>query len=133
MVIMPNHVHGIIVITQPPTVRGSGMAIACKGEASVPPDTSEDLSGSHASPLRQRPIGTQPGSLSAILQNFKSISTRKINAARGAPGTPLWLRNYYEHVVRNEAELMAIREYIVANPARWDDDENNPMWLDWSC
>jgi len=45
----------------------------------------------------------------------------------------LWLRNYYEHVVRNEAELMAIREYILSNPARWDDDENNPLLLDWSC
>lgn len=127
MAIMPNHVHGVIVITEPPPTPPS------KGEASVPPDMSEDLSGSHASPLRQRPIGTQPGSLSAIVQNFKSISTRKINAARSAPGTPLWLRNYYEHVVRNDAELMAIRDYILSNPARWDDDENNPLFLDWSC
>jgi REP element-mobilizing transposase RayT len=49
-----------------------------------------------------------------------------VNLARGAPGTPVWLRNYYEHVVRNEQELTAIREYLLANPARWDDDENNP-------
>jgi REP-associated tyrosine transposase len=118
MVIMPNHVHGIIAITDTPH--------SCKGEASVPPDTSGDPSGTHASPLRQRPIGTQPGSLSAVVQNFKSISTRKINAARGAPGTPVWQRNYYEHIVRNEAELTAIRDYIMANPLRWDDDENNP-------
>jgi REP element-mobilizing transposase RayT len=65
-----------------------------------------------------------------MVQNFKSISTRKINAARGAPGTPIWLRNYYEHVVRSEAELNAICEYIQGNPARWDDDENNPLRLD---
>jgi putative transposase len=38
----------------------------------------------------------------------------------------LWQRGFYEHVVRNEQELMAIREYILGNPARWDDDENNP-------
>jgi REP element-mobilizing transposase RayT len=117
-VIMPNHVHGIIMITEP-----------CKGEASVPPHSSEEQRGSDASPLRQPPNGTQPGSLSAIVQNFKSISTRRMNAACGAPGRPLWLRNYYEHVVRNEAELMAIREYIQGNPARWDDDENNPLRL----
>jgi putative transposase len=123
-VIMPNHVHGVIVITEPPPTPPG------KGEASVPPGTSGDLSGSHASPLRQRPIGTQPGSPSAIVQNFKSISTREINAARSAPGTPLWLRNYYEHVVRNDAELAAIQEYIVANPARWDDDENNPAFME---
>jgi putative transposase len=64
--------------------------------------------------------------LSSIVQNFKSISTRKMNAARGAPGTPVWQRGFYEHVVRNEAELMAIREYVLANPARWNEDENNP-------
>jgi len=112
-VVMPNHVHGIIVI-------------GCKGEASVPPHAFQEQSGSDASPLRQPPHGTQPGSLSAIVQNFKSISTRRMNAACGAPGRPLWLRNYYEHIVRSEQELTAIREYIMANPARWDDDENNP-------
>jgi REP element-mobilizing transposase RayT len=157
-VIMPNHVHGIIVITEPcrgeksfapidaPTttsgttpqspsrtigsmVRGSEIVIPCKGEASVPPHSSEEQRGSDASPLRQPPNGTQPGSLSAIVQNFKSVSTRRMNAACGAPGRPLWLRNYYEHIVRDEAELTAIREYIQGNPARWDDDENNPLRL----
>ncbi len=116
-VVMPNHVHGIIVITG-------------RGEASVPPDTPEGPSGSDASPLRQPPHGTQPGSLSAIVQNFKSISTRRMNAARHAPGAPVWLRNYYERIVRSEQELKAIREYIQGNPARWDEDENNPLRLD---
>jgi REP element-mobilizing transposase RayT len=118
-VIMPNHVHGIIVIHE-----------SCRGEASVVEiHGSNTPSKSDASPLRQRPNGTQPGSLSAIVQNFKSISTRKMNAARDAPGMPVWQRGYYEHVVRNEAELMAIGEYIEGNPARWDDDENNPALL----
>ena len=53
-----------------------------------------------------------------------------MNAACGTPGTPVWQRNYYEHVIRNEAELMAIREYILGNPACWDEDENNPAMLD---
>lgn len=118
-VVMPNHMHGIIVITGP-----------CKGEASdFDRSRNTQIPGSDASPLRPRPNGTQPGSLPAIVQNFKSVSTRKINAARGAPGTPVWLRNYYEHIVRNEQELMAIREYILGNPAQWDDDENNPLLL----
>ncbi|MDM8000259.1 MAG: transposase, partial [Dehalococcoidia bacterium] len=42
----------------------------------------------------------------------------------------VWQRGYYEHVVRNETELMAIREYIAANPARWAEDENNPALLE---
>ncbi len=116
-VIMPNHVHGIIVIR-------------CKGEASdFDGSSNTQIRVADASPLRPRPNGTEPGSLPAIVQNFKSVSTRKINVARGAPGSPVWLRNYYEHIVRNEAELMAIRDYIVGNPSRWDDDEHNPLWL----
>jgi putative transposase len=115
-VVMPNHVHGIIVIQG-------------RGEASVPLHVSKERPGSDASPLRQRPNGTQPGSLSAIVQNFKSISTRKMNAARSTPGTPVWQRGFYEHVVRDEEELRAIREYVLGNPARWDEDENNPALL----
>ncbi len=114
-IIMPNHIHGIIVI------QGRGEASA------LPMHVPKRLPETDASPLRRgRPNGTQPGSLSAIMQNFKSISTRKMNAARSMPCTPVWLRNYYEHVVRNERELAAIREYIQGNPARWEEDENNP-------
>lgn len=43
---------------------------------------------------------------------------------------PVWQRNYYEHVIRNESELGRIREYIVANPARWEEDVNNPGRVD---
>lgn len=38
----------------------------------------------------------------------------------------LWQRNYYEHVIRNEVDLLRIREYIEANPARWELDQLNP-------
>ena len=53
-----------------------------------------------------------------------------MNAARGMLRAPVWQRNYYEHVIRNEDELKAIREYILSNPARWNEDENNPLRLD---
>ncbi len=39
----------------------------------------------------------------------------------------LWQRNYYEHIIRNEEEMDRIRQYIVDNPARWAEDENNPV------
>jgi len=38
----------------------------------------------------------------------------------------LWQRNYYEHVIRNEADLNRIRDYIQSNPANWEEDEENP-------
>jgi putative transposase len=60
-------------------------------------------------------IGTTSGSLGAIIQNFKSISTRKINLARDMLGSPSWQRDYYERIVRNEVELGQFRRYIQEN------------------
>ncbi len=77
-VAMPNHVHGIIVI------RDEWGDDDGRGEAF--------LKAQNASPLQ----GTQPGSLAAIVQNFKSVSTRKINQMHGTSRMPLWQRNYYE-------------------------------------
>jgi len=42
------------------------------------------------------------------------------------PAVPVWQRNYYEHIIRNEDELIRTSEYILNNPAHWAEDENNP-------
>ncbi len=64
--------------------------------------------------------------MGAILQNFKSVVTKRINRLRETPGAPVWQRNYYEHVIRDEKTLNAIREYIHNNPARWAEDPDSP-------
>ncbi len=46
---------------------------------------------------------------------------------RSTPGRPVWQRNYYEHVIRNDDEMNRIREYIINNPAGWAEDEDNPI------
>jgi putative transposase len=71
-------------------------------------------------------MGTTPGSLGAIMQNFKSTSTRQVNALRQTPGLPLWQRNYFERIIRNERELNRIREYIINNPLKWALDTEHP-------
>ena len=71
--------------------------------------------------------GTVSGSLCAVVQNFKSVSTRKINRLRNNPGCPVWQRNYYERVIRDDNELVRAREYIVNNPLKWDLDHENPL------
>jgi len=58
--------------------------------------------------------------LGAIIRSFKSAVTKRINAMRDTHGTPVWQRNYYEHVIRNKRALQRIREYIANNPLRWD-------------
>ena len=75
----------------------------------------------------RRPTGPPPGSLGAIVGNFKSVTTRRVNRMRKTPGTSLWQRNYYERIIRNERELNRIRQYIYDNPARWLDEAENPV------
>jgi hypothetical protein len=63
------------------------------------------------------------------LQNFKSVSTRKINQQRGTPGVPVWQRNYYDHIIRDQAALQRITAYIQHNPQRWQQDQLHPSRL----
>jgi REP element-mobilizing transposase RayT len=67
----------------------------------------------------------QRSSLGAIVGAFKSLAAREVNAAVKRTGS-LWQRYYYERIVRNEAELGAIRQYILDNPLRWALDAENP-------
>lgn len=45
----------------------------------------------------------------------------------GSPNINIWQRNYYEHIIRNENELLKIRQNIKTNPLHWKDDINNPQ------
>ena len=64
-------------------------------------------------------------SLGHVMRAFKAASTRLIRKAGSEEFA--WQRDYYDHIVRNEAELGRIREYIEAHPARWDEDPENPI------
>jgi REP element-mobilizing transposase RayT len=118
-ILMPNHLHGIIFIYDS---LGKGEAFA-KFNSNI-----HDSISANASPLRQ--IGTQPGSLEAIIQNFKSVSTRLVNTKHFKPGHKIWQRNYYERIIRNERELNAIRQYILDNPLNWEVKNDNPFKVD---
>ncbi len=61
-----------------------------------------------------------------IVRLFKSATTRRINVLRGTPGLPVWQRNDYERIIRNESSLNRIRRYIAENPSRWGWDRENP-------
>jgi len=105
LVVMPNHIHVVVVIFE----RAAGDAPAEHQPS--------------ASIIR----GAGRGSLGAIVQNFKSVTARRINQVRHTPGAPVWQRNYYEHVIRTSADLERVRRYIVENPLRWELDELNPL------
>jgi hypothetical protein len=61
-----------------------------------------------------------------VVRAFKSISAINVNRFSPRVGVPLWQRNYYEHIIRNEESLNRVREYIGTNPLRWELDRENP-------
>ena len=65
--------------------------------------------------------------LPKIIGYFKMNTAKRINKLRQTPGVPVWQRNYYERVIRNERELNAVRDYIRHNPLNWALDHDNPQ------
>ncbi len=96
----------------------------CSGREKSTDIRATHVRATHASPLR---AGPPPRSLGAVVGSFESAATRRINVLRGNPGCPVWQRNYFERVIRDEKELTAIREYIRNNPAKWAMDQENPV------
>jgi putative transposase len=64
--------------------------------------------------------------LGAIIGQFKSRATKRIWTLPEYAHTPIWQRNYYEHIIRNEAEWGRICEYIQNNPLKWAEDQTHP-------
>ncbi|MCF8131301.1 MAG: transposase [Deltaproteobacteria bacterium] len=131
-VVMPNHVHGILVLHRrgEPRVRPHSTS-GDQTSGNQHTQTSDHKMGDHKDRPYIRPHGTLPGTVGRIIQGFKSITTHQY--IRGVKqfgwrrfNGKLWQRNYYEHVIRNDHELKRIREYILNNPARWDLDRENP-------
>jgi hypothetical protein len=63
--------------------------------------------------------------LGSIIGAFKTMSTKRINLQRDAPGEMIWQRNYHEHIIRDEDERLRIHRYILDNPSIWDIDPDN--------
>ncbi len=97
-IIMPNHIHGIIFIA-------NDSGTACRAP------TIEQFG---------QPV---PGSIPTIVRSFKSAVTKNFNKLCQSHIKPLWQRNYWEHIIRDDEKLHSIREYIHNNPAQWELDE----------
>ncbi|HEU5087382.1 MAG TPA: transposase [Roseiflexaceae bacterium] len=121
-VIMPDHIHGMLWLISPetggprsiPADQAGGSHLAGKAE-SHPDDTDDSHpagKGGSRPALTTKPLG-------GIIGALKTMSARQINVVRGTPGVPFWQRDFYERIVRDEAALWRIREYIRCNPQRW--------------
>jgi len=104
-VIMPNHIHGIIVLHNQ------------LGVINHAPTFSADTTN---------PPGAQfiaPKTLGNIVREFKARCTYQVRKISSDPLMAIWQRNYYEHIIRNDSSLEQIRAYIINNPANWKNDE----------
>lgn len=98
-VIMPNHIHVIIVLRDHLSMQQRGQPRAAVGSRPY-----------------EKQTACKPVTLSKIINSFKTLTSKKY-------GRPLWQRSYYERVIRDEDELRSIRQYILDNPLRWQEDE----------
>ena len=127
-VIMPNHVHGILVFVDDgaePLHNGRGGSFI-SGGTNLPDESHVGIDSAPNNQTRSYVKPKSRHSLSEIVRGFKSFSARRINTLRHTEGIPVWQRNYYEHIIRNEPEMDRISRYIESNPLRWADDGENP-------
>jgi REP element-mobilizing transposase RayT len=143
--IMPNHLHGIIIIEQA-NENGRGELNSPTGDESgriqyaptndkfkSPSHTMENVGATRRVAQSKDDRAIQrialtkqtliPNSLGSIIGQFKSKVTKKLREISGNPELKIWQRNYYEHIIRNELDLQNIRQYITLNPLKWEIDE----------
>jgi REP element-mobilizing transposase RayT len=113
--VMPNHLHAIIIIHNPEPV-GAGLVPA---HVTMP---------AHATRATTRVAPT----IGEIIGAFKSITTHKYIQGVDEFAWPvfykkLWQRNYYEHILHDQADYEHVAAYILDNPVNWDKDDENPQ------
>jgi len=140
-VVMPDHVHGIIVIgdsgdaddvigahdvgAQQPDRHSydNGLVAAAPLQriGDVPLQRIGDAPLHQIDPAAHEPgINVAPGSLGAIIRSYKAAVARRMNHQRRMVGARVWQRGYWEHIIRDDASLDRLRRYILENPVRWN-------------
>jgi REP element-mobilizing transposase RayT len=123
-IVMPNHFHGIVWLTNEPELmeRHASTDIPVTGGELARQALPLPTIGLEPIPLR----GPHAKSLGAVIGGFKSATTRRVNKEKGVTGKSFWQRNYWERIIRNKRELQAIRRYVWNNPAHWQKNDLHP-------
>ncbi len=106
-IVMPDHMHGIVIISDVVRANHAGAI--------------------HELPRQEKnsPIARRRMTLPMVIGFYKMNTAKAINIANDTRCTPVWQRNYYEHIIRNQDSLNSIRRYIQENPNRWSIDPEN--------
>ncbi len=114
-VIMPNHVHGIVIINKPDGV------VETQNIASPQSQPSDSTEQTNATKPKNK-FGSQSKNLASIVRGFKTGVTRN---ARAINPDFAWQSRYWDHIIRNEDEYQRITQYIIDNPLKWEMDRLN--------
>ena len=118
-IIMPDHVHGIIFLKNDNPV-GAGFK-----PAPFKPAPGFRHQHDYRAGLKPAPTGDtilKPYSISEIIRGFKTFTAKMINEHDNTLGRKFWQTRFYDHIIRNDDELIRIRKYIVNNPKQWEND-----------
>ena len=119
--IMPNHMHGILVIDN---------EMLRKNHSSSPVETRRGASLRGTETPKYNRFGPLiPNSLSSMINHFKGAVTKWCRK-NGYPDFA-WQPLFYDHIIRTENDLNRIRQYIIDNPFNWERDRNKPknLWM----
>jgi putative transposase len=119
--IMPNHIHGIIVIDNGmvlPTIHGSNDT----GLPSI--HRSNDTGLKPVSTIMPNDSVPKRHGLFEFVRALKSFSARRINELRNTTGEHVWQERFHDHIIRNDTALQRIREYILNNSKTWNHDKH---------
>ena len=109
-IVMPNHLHGIVLLRSSPSPAQEFNEPGAVGK--------NEPAAENTATLKPRPLGT-------IIRTYKRSVTGHVHRERMFEGSGIWQRGYWERIVRDDAELTAIRRYIVNNPIRWAEKRDN--------
>ncbi|MEA1978088.1 MAG: transposase [Chloroflexota bacterium] len=131
-IVMPDHMHGIIVIPDPAVgaIHAGNNSVgenhAGAIHAGANPIGASPVGANHDLPIHELPrLARRRMTLPMVIGFYKMNTAKAINIVNDTRGTPVWQRNYYEHIIRNEDALNRIRRYIQENPIKWPVDPEN--------
>jgi len=125
-VIMPNHMHVIVFIVNSPRrgVRPNALTTnAPMSNVSMSNAPTTNIPTSKTQKPQNNPPGLQSKSIGSLISGFKSTVTKQINLIRNSPGEPVWQRNFWDHIIRDDESFDKIEDYIINNPLNWHQDQ----------
>jgi putative transposase len=116
--IMPNHIHCIVGVNDSKSDHVEmGFKPACKTN-----DSRDNIADNFTNNTANENSIKKDHGVFEFIRALKSFSSRRINEKRNSKGVTNWQERFHDHIIRNEAEYERIRNYIINNPKKWDED-----------